>query len=162
MYESYSNLLQMNQLSFVYKNRHSSLHVTTPMLCRVFCTWCSQKAKYVERWPNTTSTWAGWSRFDIPVDRYGGVHSQLLCTSRTLGSPTCHQASQQENTYWTKYQKADRANTLVTLWVFLQSMTDPQYSELSTVRCIRTFVLYITTPGTELLLSAVSTTSSIN
>ncbi len=31
-----------------------------------------QEAKYVERWPNTTSAWAGWSRFDIPVDRYGG------------------------------------------------------------------------------------------
>jgi hypothetical protein len=74
-----------------------------------------QEAKYIERWPNTTSAWAGWSRFDIPVDRYDGVHSQLICTSRTLGSPTCHQASQQENTYCTKYQKADRASTLVTL-----------------------------------------------
>jgi hypothetical protein len=74
-----------------------------------------QEAKYVERWPNTTSAWAGWSRFDIPVDRYGGVHSLLICTSSPLGSPTCHQASQQENTYCTKYQKADRASTLVTL-----------------------------------------------
>jgi hypothetical protein len=34
-----------------------------------------QEAKYVEGWPNTTSAWAGWSRFDIPVDRYGGVHN---------------------------------------------------------------------------------------
>jgi hypothetical protein len=34
-----------------------------------------QGAKYVEGWPNTTSAWAGWSRFDIPVDRYGGVHN---------------------------------------------------------------------------------------
>jgi hypothetical protein len=76
----------------------------------------SQEAKYVERWPNTTSAWAGWSRFDIPVDRYGGVHSLLICTSRPLGSSTCHQASQQENTYCTKYQKADRASTLCTLW----------------------------------------------
>jgi hypothetical protein len=59
----------------------------------------SQEAKYVERWPNTTCAWAGWSRFDIPVDRYGGVHSQLICTSIKLVSPTCHQASQQENTY---------------------------------------------------------------
>jgi hypothetical protein len=25
-----------------------------------------QEAKYVERWPNTTSAWAGWSRFDLP------------------------------------------------------------------------------------------------
>jgi hypothetical protein len=30
-----------------------------------------QEAKYVEGWPNTTSAWAGWSGFDIPVDRYG-------------------------------------------------------------------------------------------
>jgi hypothetical protein len=77
----------------------------------------TQEAKYVEHWPNMTSAWAGWSRFDIPVDRYGGVHSQLICTSSPLGFPTCHQASQQENTYCTKYQKADRASTLVTLWV---------------------------------------------
>ncbi len=76
----------------------------------------TQEAKYVERWPNTTSAWAGWSRFDIPVDRYGGVHPLLICTSCILGTPTCHRASQQENTYSTKYQKADRASTLVTLW----------------------------------------------
>jgi hypothetical protein len=50
----------------------------------------TQEAKYVEGWPNTTSAWAGWSRFDIPMDRYGKVHSQLICTSSTLGSPTCH------------------------------------------------------------------------
>jgi hypothetical protein len=72
-----------------------------------------QEAKYVEHWPNTTSAWASWSRFDIPVDRYGGVHSLLICTSSILGSPTCHRASQQENTYSTKYQKADRASTCV-------------------------------------------------
>jgi hypothetical protein len=59
----------------------------------------AQEAKYVERWPNTASAWAGWSRFDIPVDRYAGVHSLLIYTSNTLGSPTCHQASQQENAY---------------------------------------------------------------
>ncbi len=41
----------------------------------------TQEAKYVERWPNTTSAWAGWSRFDIPGDRYGGVHSLLICTA---------------------------------------------------------------------------------
>ncbi len=40
----------------------------------------AQEAKYVERWPSTTSAWAGWSRYDIPVDRYGGVHSLLICT----------------------------------------------------------------------------------
>jgi hypothetical protein len=44
-----------------------------------------QEAKYIERWPNTTSAWAGWSRFDIPVDRYGGVHPLLICTSSPLG-----------------------------------------------------------------------------
>jgi hypothetical protein len=59
----------------------------------------TQEAKYVESWPNTTSAWAGWSRFNIPVDRYGGVHSLLLYTRITLGSSTCHKASQQENTY---------------------------------------------------------------
>jgi hypothetical protein len=59
----------------------------------------TQEAKYVESWPNTTSAWAGWIRFVIPVDRYSGVHSLLLCTSITLGSSTCHQASQQENAY---------------------------------------------------------------
>ncbi len=58
----------------------------------------TQEAKYGESWPNTTSAWAGSSRFDIPVDRYGGVHSLLLSTGSTLGSPTCQKASQQENT----------------------------------------------------------------
>jgi hypothetical protein len=59
----------------------------------------TQEAKYVERWPSSTSAWAGWSRFDIPVDRYAGVHSLLICTSSPLGFPTCHRASQEENTY---------------------------------------------------------------
>jgi hypothetical protein len=40
----------------------------------------TEEPKYVESWPNTTFAWAGWSRFDIPVDRYGGVHSLLQCT----------------------------------------------------------------------------------
>jgi hypothetical protein len=48
-----------------------------------------QEAKYVESWPNTTSAWAGWSRFDIPVDRYDGVHSLLLCIRITPESSTC-------------------------------------------------------------------------
>jgi hypothetical protein len=57
--------------------------------------WCfetlyTQEAKYVESWASTTSAWAGWSRFDILVDRYGGVHSLLICTIRILESPTCH------------------------------------------------------------------------
>ncbi len=50
----------------------------------------TQEAKYIESWPNTTSACAGWSRFDILVDKYGGVHSLLLYTSSTLESPTCH------------------------------------------------------------------------
>jgi hypothetical protein len=55
----------------------------------------------------------GWpEQIDIPVDRYGGVQSLQICTSSKLWSPTCHQASQQENTYLAKYQKADRASTL--------------------------------------------------
>ncbi len=33
----------------------------------------TQEAKYVESWPKTTSAWASWSRFDIPVVRYGEV-----------------------------------------------------------------------------------------
>jgi hypothetical protein len=49
-----------------------------------------QGVKYVESWPTTSAAWAGCSRFDIPVDRYGGVHSQLICTSSTLGFYTCH------------------------------------------------------------------------
>jgi hypothetical protein len=56
----------------------------------------TQEAKYIVSWPSTTSAWAGWSRFDIPVDRSDGVHSLLHCTSISLGSPTCHTASQQE------------------------------------------------------------------
>ncbi len=50
----------------------------------------AQEAKHVEGWPNTTSAWAGWTRFDIPVDRYGGVHSLLVFTSSTLEPPSCH------------------------------------------------------------------------
>ncbi len=66
----------------------------------------SQGRGWGQSWSNTNSAWAGWSRFDIPVERYGGVHSLLLCTSITLGSSTCQQPSQQGNTYWAKYQKA--------------------------------------------------------
>jgi hypothetical protein len=51
---------------------------------------CTQEAKYVESWPNTTSAWAGWSIFYISLDRYGGVHSLLLCTIITVGSSTCY------------------------------------------------------------------------
>jgi hypothetical protein len=39
----------------------------------------TKETKYLESWPNTTFAWAGWRRFDIPVDRYGGVHYQLIC-----------------------------------------------------------------------------------
>ncbi len=68
------------------------------VLLYIALTLVHREAKYVESWLNTTSAWAGWSRFDIPVDRYGGVHSLLHFTSITLVSPTCHQASQQEHT----------------------------------------------------------------
>ncbi len=50
----------------------------------------TQEAKYVERWPSTTSAWADWSRFDVAVDRYGGVHSLLRWPSRPPVSLTCH------------------------------------------------------------------------
>ncbi len=46
---------------------------------------CIQEAEYIEGWPSTTSAWAGWSRFDIPVDRYGGV-LYILC----YGGPAEH------------------------------------------------------------------------
>ncbi len=92
-----------------------------------YYTWVTiQEAKYVERWPNTTSAWAGWSRLDIQVDRYDGVHSLLICTSSPLGSPTCHKASQQGNTCWTKYQKAADLRhfyfSLVFKWIHLGTM----------------------------------------
>jgi hypothetical protein len=45
-----------------------------------------------------------------------GMVEYIPCYA-ALGSPTYHYASQQENTYWAKYQKADRASTLFTLWV---------------------------------------------
>jgi hypothetical protein len=44
-----------------------------------------QEAKYVESWPNTTSAWAGWSRFDIPVNRYGGVHFPAILHQQYTG-----------------------------------------------------------------------------
>jgi hypothetical protein len=87
----------------------------------------TQEAKYVERWPGTTSARACWSRFDISVERNGGVHSLLICTSSPMGFPTCHGGSQQENTYGTKYQKADRASILVTLWYLLWRDCNLQY-----------------------------------
>ncbi len=45
-----------------------------------------QEATYIER----ADPEVGWRRCDIAVDRSGGVHSLLLCTSSTLESPTCH------------------------------------------------------------------------
>jgi hypothetical protein len=45
-----------------------------------FCQVPIQEAKYVESWPNTTSAWAGWRGFEIPVDRSDRVHSLLQCT----------------------------------------------------------------------------------
>jgi hypothetical protein len=73
----------------VYICIHTDIYVTNVrqygnLVCQ------TQEAKYVEGWPITISAWAGWSRFDIPVDRHVGVHSLLICTSITLGSITCH------------------------------------------------------------------------
>jgi hypothetical protein len=50
----------------------------------------TKEAKYIEIWPHTTSAWAGWRRFDIPVDKSCEVSvlSFLLYTSSTLGSTT--------------------------------------------------------------------------
>ncbi len=47
-----------------------------------------QEAKYLESWPSTTSAWAGWSRFDIPVDRYDGVHSLLILIEQNIKKRT--------------------------------------------------------------------------
>jgi hypothetical protein len=102
-----------------------------------------QEAKYVESWRNTASAWAGWSRFDIPVDRYGGVHSLLISTSSTLGSPTCHQSTQQDNAYRAKYQKADRASNLCTLWLLLGLyMNTVVCSRILRFYYLRTYTVY--------------------
>jgi hypothetical protein len=53
----------------VYKVHTCSFHAHNMCTCNVRVV-LHQEAKYVERWLNTTSAWAGWSRFDIPVDRY--------------------------------------------------------------------------------------------
>ncbi len=60
--------------------------------------WVSPKRlnTWVESWPNTTSAWADCSKFDIPVGRYGGVHSLLICTSSTRGSSTCTRLASRE------------------------------------------------------------------
>jgi hypothetical protein len=62
---------------------------SSELFLRIKVTTNTQEAEDVEGWPDTTSAWAGWTRFDIPVDRYG-VYSLLICTSSPLGSPTCH------------------------------------------------------------------------
>ncbi len=107
-----------------------------------YCTVLYQEAKYVESWPNTNSAWSGWSRFDIPADRSDRVHSVLLCTVSPLGFLICHQASQQENTYGTKYQKADRASTRCTLWYYTyihrnRIVSQSQHSAIVCKLCLR-------------------------
>jgi hypothetical protein len=61
---------------------------TIQFVCRAFrrlagvTLWVSvpsQEAKYVERWPSTTSAWAGWGGFDVPVDRYAGLLEYIPC-----------------------------------------------------------------------------------
>ncbi len=42
-------------------------------------------------WPNMTSAWAGWRRFDIPVDRSNRLHTFLASLHQQYtGSPTSH------------------------------------------------------------------------
>jgi hypothetical protein len=55
------------------------VNITSAGPCSMGSTAHTQETTYVESWPNTTSAWAGWRRFDIPVDRYDGVHSLLQC-----------------------------------------------------------------------------------
>jgi hypothetical protein len=76
-------------LQYVFRNVCETEHC-------IFSVLKTQEAKYIESWPNTTVL----GKFDIPMDRPDGVHALLICTSSTLGSPTCHQASRlQDNTY---------------------------------------------------------------
>ena len=44
-------------------------------------TYLASWAKYMENWPNTTSAWAGWRRFDIPVDRSDHRVTRVLALS---------------------------------------------------------------------------------
>jgi hypothetical protein len=44
----------------------------------------TQEAKYVECGSNITFVLTGWSRFKISVNRYGGLHFQLISTSITM------------------------------------------------------------------------------
>jgi hypothetical protein len=82
----------------------------------------SKEAKYVESWPSMTSAWAGWSRFDIPVDRYGGVHSLLLCTNVHWGFLPATRLASRIILIEPNIKKAYRASTLRTLWDYrLQS-----------------------------------------
>jgi hypothetical protein len=67
----------------------SQVHGTARVLSlSIFCKICTvvkyiQPAcpkglnTYVEYWPNTTSAWASWRRFDIPVDGFGGDNTLL-------------------------------------------------------------------------------------
>ncbi len=89
---------------------HFTLFIATKLPPGNQCTVLLQEAKYVESWPNTNSARAGWSRFDIPVDMYGGVHSLLLCTRLHWGLLPATRLDCR------KIQTADRASTLCTLW----------------------------------------------
>jgi hypothetical protein len=73
----------VNSLPDMFSN---ILSVVPPRCLKMLRGGASKRLKmYIESWPNTTSVWAGWRGFDIPVDRSGGVHSLLLCPSCTLG-----------------------------------------------------------------------------
>ncbi len=58
---------------------------TFPSTIPLYFTFFPQEAFYIEQWPNMTSAWPSWKGYDISVNRCGGVHSLLLCTSCTLG-----------------------------------------------------------------------------
>jgi hypothetical protein len=91
----------------------------------------TQEAKYVESWPNTTSAWGGWSRFYIPVDSYGGVHSLLLCTAVHWGLlPATRLASRKIPTVLSKLSKSGQGQHSV-------------YSVVPTLRTIFTMELVL-------------------
>jgi hypothetical protein len=64
--------------------------------CNVCNVIILQEAKSVERWPNTTSAWAGWSRFDIPVVHYLPESRpwlmSVICLSTTFSFPSLFSA----------------------------------------------------------------------
>jgi hypothetical protein len=75
-----------------------------------------------------------WDRFVISVEGYGGVHSQLICTSSTLESllPATRLANRniliEQN-----IKKADRTSTLCTLCYFIWREVSAKVQLYSTI-----------------------------